>query len=207
MVNGSSHRASDTEDPFSTRGEDGRTLHAIIREKVFRFLLTLPELSDADRYDITDAAILTAYRTGRLDPTQQPVAYVKQIAVRQAQAYLRKRSHEDLTGDFLETCGDRADDAADPADSGRLGNRAREDRKIWEEVDDAIQRIPAQQCREVMERQSHGEDDDSIASDLGTAKNTVYQQRKRGVSAVEEQLKNYIRPVYKPAARSKQGER
>ncbi|WP_137991722.1 RNA polymerase sigma factor [Streptomyces vilmorinianum] len=205
-MNGSSRRAPEAEDPFSSRGEDGRTLHAEIRGKVFHSLRTFRDLGDTDRYEITDAAILTAYRAGRLDPAHQPVAYVKKIAHRQARAYLAARSKEDLTGDFVETWGDLAGEDGMDCDGLEPGDRTREDREVWEIVDNAIRRISAPQCRAVMERQSQGQDDDTIATGLGTSKNTVYQQRSRGLGAIETELKDYIRPAHKPPTPAKQGE-
>ncbi|MFE9141839.1 RNA polymerase sigma factor [Streptomyces tubercidicus] len=193
---------------FSALGPDGQTLYVTIRRKVRRHLVVkFPQLNEADAFELTDAAILIAFRSG-IDPERQPVAYVKKIAEREALDHMERRKPELLAGEVLDLLDPPAPtDAAVEGQEAQSAGRDKRDEEIWDLVDQATVQIAAPQCREVLARQGRGDGDDQIASDLGIKKNAVYQQRSRGVTALRAELTEYVRPGHMKPPQAQRGER
>jgi DNA-directed RNA polymerase specialized sigma24 family protein len=188
----------------------GHAKYQAYQQKIAECLRTLPfHISEDERYEIAGAAIAAVLRSGRIDPSKQPLAYCKMTAIRLAKDHQRKKSGEVLVGEYPEECLSVKSSEGDPGCDG-LGagsDRSAEDEDVWDLVDEAVDGLARPRERDVLQRQSVGQNDDVIAEETGRTKNAVYQGRKHGVESVQGQLEQYIRPGHLKSPRSLGGER
>ncbi|MER5347145.1 hypothetical protein ABT030_44080 [Streptomyces mirabilis] len=183
---------------------DGRAKYEACMQKVANSLEVLSfHISEDERREIAGAAIAAALRSGRVDPSQQPLAYFKTTARRLAVEHHEKKSSEVLVGDYPDEC---LSVPCPVSDQRARSDRAPEDADVWELVDEVIEGLPRQREQDVLRRQSNGQDDDAIAEETGRAKNAVYQGRRHGVASVQGQLEQYIRPAHLKPRRTLGGE-
>ncbi|MFE7276517.1 hypothetical protein [Streptomyces sp. NPDC057623] len=184
----------------------GRAKYQAYQRKIAECLATLPfHISEDERYEIAGAAIAAALRSGRIDPSKQPLAYCKATAIRLARKRQDKKSPEVLVGDYPEECLSMPSPCS-VSEQGASSGRAPQDADLWDLVDDIIDRLPRPRERDVLRRQSTGQDDDTIAAETGRTKNATYQGRARGVQSVQAQLGQYIRPGHLKPRRTLGGE-
>ncbi|MBZ3904502.1 sigma-70 RNA polymerase sigma factor region 4 domain-containing protein [Streptomyces griseiscabiei] len=183
---------------------DGRARYEACKQKVAESLKALPfHISEDERNEIAGAAISEALRSGLVDPSRQPSAYFKKTARRLAVEHQKKKSKEILVGDYPEACHSVPTPESEREDgSGRF----QEDSDLWDLLDEAIDRLSRQREREVLRRQSIGQDDATIAAETGRTTNAVQQGRTHGVDSVQDRLKQYIRPRHLKPRRTLGGE-
>ncbi|WP_416971665.1 hypothetical protein [Streptomyces sp. 4F14] len=173
-------------------------------QKVAGALGSLPfHISDDERREIAGFAISEGLRSGLVDPSRQPIAYFKKTAQRLAIEHHKKKSKEILVGDYPDECLSVASSEKEPQDSP---GRHQEDAELWEALDEAINRLTRPRERDILRRQSIGQDDDTIAEETGRTKNAIYQGRNHGVESVQAQLRHYIRPERMEPRRTSGGE-
>ncbi|MEV0934287.1 hypothetical protein ACIBMX_10865 [Streptomyces phaeochromogenes] len=183
---------------------DGRVTYEACKLKVAESLKALPfYISEDERHEIAGAAISEALRSGLVDPSRQPLAYFKKTAERLAIQHQKKKSKEILVGDYPDACLSVPSSESEQEDGS---GRAQEDADLWDLLDEAIDRLSRQREREVLRRQSIGQDDDTIAEETGGTKNAIYQGRTHGVESVQARLKQYIRPGHLKPRRTLGGE-
>ncbi|WP_327742768.1 hypothetical protein OHO28_51750 [Streptomyces europaeiscabiei] len=178
------------------------------------------DLSHAARQDIANEALYQVLRSGLLDPSRQPVAYIKTTAGRLARKWAVQLKSETLIDD-----GPRLDAAATAAASREgcgstdpqecvVREASPADRRLWgpteeEEllgaVDDAIRDISAPQTRAVAELQRQGMRAPDIAAQVGTTRNQVDQQWSRGRQAIRSApaVSDRLRPAHIMPPRSR----
>ncbi|MFE9813232.1 RNA polymerase sigma factor [Streptomyces sp. NPDC005548] len=177
------------------------------------------DLSHAARQDIANEALYQVFKSGRLDPSRQPVAYIKATAARLACKWAVQLKSETLVDD-----GQRLDAAATAAASREgcstdpqecvVRDAPPDDRRLWgptEEdellgaVDDAIRDISAPQTRAVAEMQRQGMRAPDIAAEIGTTRNQVDQQWSRGRKAIRSApaVSDRLRPAHIMPPRSR----
>lgn len=177
------------------------------------------DLSPAVRQDIASEALYQVLSSGLLDPSRQPVAYIKTTARRLACKWSAQFKSETLVDD-----GQRLD-AAVTAAASREGcstdpqecivrDASPADRRLWgpteeEEllgaVDDAIRDIRAPQTRAVAEMQRQGMRAPDIAVQIGITRNQVDQQWSRGRQAIRSApaVSDRLRPAHIMPPRSR----
>ncbi|WSQ06322.1 hypothetical protein OG604_50820 [Streptomyces sp. NBC_01231] len=177
------------------------------------------DLSNAARQDIASEALCQVLSSGLLDPSRQPVAYIKSTARRLACKWSAQFKSETLVDD-----GQRLDAAATAAASREgcstdpqecvVRDASPADRRLWgpteeEEllgaVDDAIRDISAPQTRAVAEMQRQGMRAPDIAAQVGTTRNQVDQQWSRGRQAIRSApaVSDRLRPAHIMPPRSR----
>ncbi|MFF3710256.1 RNA polymerase sigma factor [Streptomyces phaeochromogenes] len=170
----------------------GRARYEMCKQQVAESLKTLPfYISEDERHEIAGAAISEALRSGLVDPQRKPRAYFKTTARRLAIEYQKKKSKEILVGDYPDVCLSVPSPESEREDGC---GRAQEDTDLWDLLDEAIDCLSRQREREVLRRQSMGQDDATIAAETGRTTNAVQQGRTHGVDSLQDRLKQYIRP-------------
>ncbi|WP_405669550.1 hypothetical protein [Streptomyces sp. NBC_01530] len=175
--------------------------------------------SHAARQDIAGEAILQVLDSGRLDPSREPVAYIKKAAARLAAKWSRQLKAETLVDDgrHLEAAAAaaacREGHSTDPQEcmvrDGDAANRnlwgPTDDEELIGLVDDAIDGIRAPQTRKVAQLRRQGVSPADSAAQLGTSRNQVDQQWRRGRTAIRSTpaISDRLRPAHIASARSR----
>ncbi|MFE5923071.1 hypothetical protein [Streptomyces sp. NPDC056468] len=189
---------------------DGRAKYQAFQRKVADCLAALHfHISEDERYEIAGEAIVAGLGSERLDLSREPLAYCKKAAIRLAHKRQGMKSKEVLVGDYPEECllVKGVEGEAGRNTQTTSPGRSAEDDDAWELVDGVIGALRSPRQRDVLQRQSAGQDDDTITEETGRTKNAIYQGRTHGVNSVQDQLEEYIRPGHLKSRRSLGGER
>ncbi|MER5890508.1 sigma-70 family RNA polymerase sigma factor [Streptomyces sp. NPDC001941] len=163
-----------------------------LRGKIIASLGSFTQLSLAERADVADEAIYDVLRSGRLDPSRQPVAYVKTAAWRLA-AKKVSRSAAESPVEHREL--ELLDDARTQVDVEGL---AEEDQDLLGRVMRGLDSLTSSEQRETTVRRAYGESAQAIAQDLGISAQQVSTQRHRGVNKVRAspEVQPFVRQAY-----------
>ncbi|MEH0400624.1 sigma-70 family RNA polymerase sigma factor [[Kitasatospora] papulosa] len=170
-------------------------LDALLK-KVIASIACFKQLNEAELQDVAADAIERVLRNKRLDPSNQPVAYIKKIA---RNMVLRKLSQ--LKKDGESVLMDNSDLNALTCTTVEAGE-ADQGQDLEARASHAIKGIPSDQEREVTERRAYGEPSEDVAVSLGISKQQVYTQYNRGLAKVRAapQVSPFVRAAHVQSA-------
>ncbi|MFD7861614.1 RNA polymerase sigma factor [Streptomyces sp. NPDC059783] len=180
---------------LSAMGRDG--FDALLK-KVIASLGCFGQLNAAEREDVAQEAVLRALTSRGLDPSYQPVAYIKKIARNMAIKKVDK-----LRRDGVSVLMDNADLNDLVCPGGNVEEAEREqDQDLVARVSQGLSEISSPQQREVTERRAGGEGAAQIAASLGISSQQVHTQYNRGRARVRSapQVSPYVRAAYVQSA-------
>ncbi|SBV00467.1 RNA polymerase sigma factor, sigma-70 family [Streptomyces sp. OspMP-M45] len=166
-----------------------------LRRKVIASLGCFSQLNPDERADVTTEAVFMVLRSGLLDPSKQPVAYIKTTARRLALEKL-KRAGGTVLMDNVDLSGlaDVQVEAEPDEQDQELELEAR--------VSQGLSRIASPQQREVTSRMARGEPAKKVAESLGISRQQVDTQYNRGRAKVRAapEVSPFVRAAYVQSA-------
>ncbi|WLQ69324.1 sigma-70 family RNA polymerase sigma factor [Streptomyces glycanivorans] len=164
-----------------------------LRRKVIASLGCFSQLNPDERADVTTEAVFMVLRSGRLDPSKQPVAYIKTTARRLALEKL-KRAGGTVLMDNVDLSG--------LADVQVEAEPDEQDEELEARVSQGMSRIASPQQREVTSRMARGESAKKVAESLGISRQQVDTQYNRGRAKVRAapEVSPFVRAAYVQSA-------
>ncbi|MFF5826060.1 RNA polymerase sigma factor [[Kitasatospora] papulosa] len=164
-----------------------------LRRKVIASLGCFSQLNPDERADVTTEAVFMVLRSGLLDPSKQPVAYIKTTARRLALEKL-KRAGGTVLMDNVDLSG--------LADVQVEAEPDEQDQELEAKVSQGLNRIASPQQREVTSRMARGEPAKKVAESLGISRQQVDTQYNRGRAKVRAapEVSPFVRAAYVQSA-------
>ncbi|MGW0940145.1 sigma-70 family RNA polymerase sigma factor [Streptomyces sp. NPDC002666] len=165
-------------------------------KKVIASIACFKQLNEDELQDVAAEAIHRALMNKQLDPSDQPVAYIKKIAWNMVLKKLKK-----LRKDGESVLMDNVDLNALTCTTVDA-DEAEQEQDLVARVSQVLSQIASPEQREVTERRAQEEKSAEVAVSLGISEQQVYTQYHRGLAKVRAapEVSPFVRAAYVQSA-------